>query len=218
MSHRSVSSTINRCFDRVYVTYANMTKRDSRNSHVLNPVTNLISTRGSNLHFESAFKTFANTYSHMMLLEPDTYPVKASWLDAMLSETYTEHWHIGARMIYSPRFNLGYMPYRDWYQRHINGNGVYKLNDACYSTFRKLVRDSYGDKAYDVSTAYYLQSWRNVRVMQSIGWRFGYSGVLVDVGVIGDLQDVENVGGENVVLVHGKARFVENAWINFMRY
>ena len=124
-------------------------------------------------------------------------------------------------MRHVPRFNIGLEPYRSRYQRHINGNAIYALDDSCFARYRQMTRQTYGDGAFDVAMNLYLLGMNRIRIFQSVGHRFQQSRVIADVGVsMIDTDNTEGVREEfpGTFLIHGKASFVRYPLLNFMQY
>ena len=211
------------CFSAVTVTSANLTEAQTRNSYTMDMVHNLVRTAGSNRLFEGAFTTFGGGhFRHMFWMEPDAYPIRSGWLNAVVTEsTWGDFWMRGSSMRHVPRFNIGLEPYRSRYQRHINGNAIYALDDSCFARYRQMTRQTYGDGAFDVAMNLYLLGMNRIRIFQSVGHRFQQSRVIADVGVsMIDTDNTEGVREEfpGTFLIHGKASFVRYPLLNFMQY
>ncbi|PXF45163.1 hypothetical protein BWQ96_05064 [Gracilariopsis chorda] len=214
-----LAAVLHRCFAHVSIAFANLSREQSTNSHSMDLVHNLVITGGSNNQFESAIHYYEKRFSHMLLVEPDVYSIRAGWVEQALEEAkYGTFWQRGATMRYAPRFNIGFAPFRARYQRHINGNGLYRLSDRCFDHYRYLVRKRYGSAAYDVAMCQYRLSIENLAVYQATAHRFQVSPMIVAVGVTRvDEDDLRNQF-EEALLVHGKAKYVPFPALNVMQY
>lgn len=195
------------CFSTVSITSANLTMWESRNTRWISPLTSLVSTGGSNAQFEAAFTVFGGKrYRHMFLMEPDTWPIRANWLDAINTEsTWGDFWVRGSVMHYPPRFHIGWQPFRERYLRHLNGNAIYALDDPCYASARRLARETFGDdKAFDVAMEFYLLGLGRIMTYQAVAHRFQICRVVANTAVSPISLETARNSFEGTFLVHGK--------------
>ncbi|CAN8069868.1 unnamed protein product [Agarophyton chilense] len=219
LSHPPLAHVLEACFSHVSLQFANMSASASRNSHAMDMVHNLVITGGSNQQFEAAMQLYQRTYQHMFLMEPDVYAIRSGWVQRALQEAeYGSFWQRGAIMRYSPRFNIGFAPFRNRYQRHINGNGLYRLGDRCFERYRQLVRKRYGHAAYDVAMCQFRLSVENLAIYQATAHRFEVSAMMVSVGVTTVKEDDLRDQFPEALLVHGKAKYVAFPALNVMQY
>lgn len=185
-ARQGVARVLSSCFDKVQISSANLTDRVSKNGGGFDIVRSLVASRGSNKQLEKAFITFGGgQFRHMWYMEPDTWPIRPGWLDAVEEESrWGDFWVRGSVMRYAPRFHIGWEPFRTSYLRHINGNALYALGDVCFDRFRYLVDQQYGDGAYDVARAFYLLDVGHIMTFQAVAHRFQVSRVVADMGVI----------------------------------
>lgn len=113
---------------------------------------------------------------------------------------------------------VGWEPYRTWYQGHLNGNAIYKAGDRCFRRYRELVRDEYGDAAFDVAMTYYRMSLKRIMVLKNVASRFQVTDVIAHLGVTRFDEDEVRRRFPTAYLVHGKFMHVKRPWLNFMQY
>lgn len=220
LASNSTASAIRTCFGDVSYRSARLSARESTNSYWMDIVHNLVQTRGSNAQFHAAFQVLSGgRYRHMFYMEPDTWPVRANWLEAVHNEsTWGGFWMRGTVMQYPPKFNIGVEPFRTQYQRHMNGNSIYKLDDPCFDKYRELTRNYYGNGAFDVAMTMYRLSMRRIRTFQAIAHRFQASNVIADLGVTW-FSEAELVSSlPDTYLAHAKFMYVKHPGMNFMQY
>lgn len=214
------ASAIRTCFGGVSYESAGLSARETANSYWMNFAHNLVQTRGSNAQFHAAFNVLGGgRYRHMFYMEPDTWPVRASWLEALHNESkWGGFWMRGTVMQYAPKFNVGIEPFRTQYQRHLNGNSIYRLDDVCFDKYRALSRNAYGNGAFDVAMTMYRLSTRRIRTFQVTAHRFQASNVVAGLGVT-SFSEAELVARlPDTYLVHAKFLYVKHPRLNFMQY
>lgn len=216
LNEPALDEVLHRCFSNVTYRSANLSAEETINSHWIDLVHNLVQTGGSNKQFEVAFSEFV-AFNHMFYMEPDTYPIRSNWLHAVQEETsYGDFWQRGPIMRYPTKFNIALEPFRSRYQRHINGNSIYRIGDSCFSAYRKLVRDEYGNGAFDVAMVYYRLDSSRLAVWQAVAHRFQVSTLVVGLSVhhFDNLPDLF----PTTYLVHGKADFVKKTMFGILQY
>lgn len=214
------SAAVSRCFLGVRYESARLSARETRNSYAMDVVRNIVQTAGSNTQWEKAFQVLGGgTYRHMLYMEPDTWPIRSGWLGKVLQEsTWGPFWMRGTSMRYAPKFNIGLEPFRSHYQRHLNGNAIYKLDDRCFSKYRELSRRQYGNGAFDVAMTHFRLGMARIMTFQEVAHRFQLTELMVDIGVteVGEDELLRRFPG--TYLVHGKYMHVKHPGINFMQY
>lgn len=148
-------------------------------------------------------------YTHMFLMEPDTRPIRAYWLDALVEQiTYGHHqdsyfvtkwWMMGS--IYR-----GSIPMGNRYL-HINGNALYHLTDDFLQFLEKIYLDyryhSIQSSAYDLDMFLYL--FRHVNQAKIVWHRFQFTDFIQNCWHSGcndaDREFIHN--NPSTYLVHG---------------
>lgn len=216
-----IGDTIRKCFKGgVVYEAAGLGAKETKNEHGMDLLRNLVQTGGSNRMFERVFKVFGGgKWRHFFYMEPDVQPIRPGWLERVEEESrWGEFWMRGTVMRYSSRFNIGWEPWRSMYQRHLNGNGIYVLDDKCFEKYRELVRKEYGNGAFDVAMTYYRLKMGNLGIYKAVASRFQVTEVVADMGV-GVFQEEEvREKMPRVYLVHGKFMHVKRPWLNFGQY
>lgn len=216
-----VGEVARRCFKGgVVYASAELGERETRNSYRMDVLRNLVQTGGSNRQFERVFEVLGGgRFRHFLYMEPDVWAVRRGWLARVVEEMgWGNFWMRGSVMRYTPRFNIGWEPFRSLYQRHLNGNAMYALDDGCFDRYRELVRGVYGEGAFDVAMSYYRMSLKRVETFQMVAHRFGVSEVITDLGVTKFTEEEVRRRFAGTYLVHGKFMHVKHAWLNLMRY
>lgn len=216
-----IGEVVRRCFKGgVEYASAELGERETKNSYGMDIFRNLMQTGGSNRQFERVFQVLGGgRFRHFLYMEPDLWALRSAWLARVLEEmAWGDFWMRGSVMRYRPRFNVGWEPFRSSYQRHLNGNAIYALDDKCFARYRELVRGVYGDGAFDVAMSYYRMSLKRVETYQMIAHRFAVSEVMTDLGVARFTEEEVRERFAGTYLVHGKFMHVSHAWVNFMQY
>lgn len=212
LAEDALSRMLRTCFSQTLIMSANMSAGASRNTGRLGLRTSLWSTEGSNAQWESALQHFGEgeRFRHMWWMEPDTWPLRRGWLDAVVREsTWGDFWVRGSPMRYQPRMHVGWEPFRTRYLRHMNGNALYALNDQCFAAFRRVAATMFPGKAFDVAMMFALLDVRAIMRFQSVAFRFQYSRVVADASVARVDRDTALREYPGTYLVHGKNRFLK---------
>merc|ERR1712216_1056025 len=88
-------------------------------------------------------------YDYMFYMEPDTRPIKKFWLDKVFREIHdsSPFWSKGS----IGRYGTGEIP-------HLNGNSIYRWNDAAFAEFVRKSKGAFTQYAsFDQSIYTYLQ-------------------------------------------------------------
>ncbi|KAK4523810.1 hypothetical protein GAYE_SCF00G1706 [Galdieria yellowstonensis] len=110
----------------------------------------------------------ARKYQYMFYCEPDVTPIREGWLEKLveLSLQSSQHkvWMIGS--VYQGTdfgavlsWALQYRGGMAW--RHLNGNALYRLGDACFQSFLFQVEKKYYPMSFDISIYRYFYSLKN---------------------------------------------------------
>lgn len=204
------------CFARVRVVGANLT--DEENDYPA----------GINLMFYRLITGvgFAPTdllHVHAVFwMEPDVFPIKSCWLDALVSEALLvedDYWVKGS-MYLGDMFDgsVG----TDWtWVGHINGNAMYRLHQPLFIEFLRVVMDiqppDHYWKPFDVSIWKVLNDFPYFwHAYQRIAKHFVYADFVQNLGFSPSEDAMENSrGNARTFLVHhgknssGKTRFQE---------
>mmetsp|Transcript_17498 Transcript_17498/g.38003 ORF Transcript_17498/g.38003 Transcript_17498/m.38003 type:complete len:320 (+) Transcript_17498:363-1322(+) len=208
---------IGRCFGSLRFDSANLTLEQSRNSYWIHPLKSIPRTEGSNRQFFALFDyaPITASYEHLQIMEPDMFPVRAGWVDAVAASARSagqNFWIKGSIMRFEQAFSLAIEPYRSMYQYHINGNALYRVGDPCFNAFLRDARRHGNCElwCYDTCINIYLHSLRNANLYHTTAHHFLASDVVAHMG--GRPFDLAAFRAQSpgTFLVHGKSHFVSS--------
>ena len=144
---------------------------------------------------------FKNT-DFVFYMEPDTYPIRSSWLNAVQNNIGDGNFWIKGAIF---RGNSKIIINENSFYFHINGNATYKISDENYIKFWQFVFKNYGDRSrgYDVSYYDYFFHKNFHSSNRSFLYKFKYTDMIQNLVSSKYSKQYVSIQHKNTYFVHG---------------
>jgi hypothetical protein len=192
------------CFTTIHTLYAALTSEED--VYPAGP-----SVMFFRVYTDPVIKAQLSPYRAMFWMELDTFPVKPLWIDKLYTESLVGDFWMRGSIYFGPAFDETVKAAVNWdWVGHINGNALYRLNDAEFEYFLALVADVEPPKHYwkpfDISIWKVLHTFPYYwRIHQHVIKRFVYATYIQHWGFTITEGDINAARvADDVYLLHGK--------------